>query len=131
MKIKASDQENEEIQTKIQLLYSRLREKKTLLEKTVQSKCFEYNDYCDKKFQNCSDKNQDELKALERNAGKSLEQYLALTSKRLFEFNAAVQADCMDLSTVPIDMKEYDQNPLKSVVFIPSGNPNMKSMINN
>lgn len=130
--IKQEDHENEDLQTKIMLLNSRLKEKKTLLEKTVQNKFYEYNEYCEKKFENCNDKNQDELKNLEKSINKSMSNYLDLSGKRLFEFNAAVQADCIDLSTVPIDMKEYDQNPLKKVVFIPNGNPNMKSgLINN
>lgn len=126
--IKAEDQENEDLQTKIQLLGSRLKEKKTLLEKNIQNKFFEYNDYCNKKFESCNEKNQDELGKLEKSLNKSMNNYLEQAGKRLFEFNAAVQADCIDLSSVPQDMKEYDQNPLKSVVFIPKGNPNMKTI---
>lgn len=121
--IKEQDQQNQEVATKIQLLSSRLKEKKTLLEKTMQNKFYEYNDYCDKKFEACNDKNQGELTNLEKSINKSLNNYLENSGKRLFEFNAAVQADCYDLSTIPIDMKEYDQNPLKQVVFLPNGNP--------
>lgn len=126
--IKAEDQAQEDIQTKIQLLNSRLKEKRTLLDKTIQNKFFEYNDYCNKKFEACNDKNQDELNKLDKSLNKSLNNYMDQAGKRLFEFNAAVQADAIDLSTVPVDMKEYDQNPLKSVVFIPKGNPNMKTI---
>jgi len=124
--IKEADNINEELKTKIQFLYSRLREKKNFLEKSIQNTCYEYNQFCDKKFQICNDKNQNELKNLEKTLTKSLDHYLENSGKRLFEFNAAVQADAKDLSTVPNDMKEYDQNPLKTVVFIPNGNPNMK-----
>ena len=119
--IKEHDHQNQEVATIIQLLSSRLKEKKTLLEKTMQNKFYEYNDYCDKKFEACNDKNQGELTNLEKSINRSLNNYLENSGKRLFEFNAAVQADCYDLSTIPIDMKEYDQNPLKQVVFIPNG----------
>lgn len=124
--IKNIDAENEDSKTKIQLLLSRLKEKKTSLEKSIKNRCFEFNEYCGKKFEVCSDKNKEELKSLEKNINKTLSSYLEFSAKRLFDFNAAVKADCIDLSTVPIDMKEYDQNPLKTVTFIPEGNPNRK-----
>lgn len=104
------------------MLSSRIQEKKEFLEKSIQNKYFEYNEYCNKKFETCSEKNQDELKSLEKTLNRSLDNYLESSAKRLFEFNAAVQADSKYLSTVPIDMKEYDENPLKTVVFLPNGN---------
>lgn len=119
--IKQADLENEEIIAEIQLLSTRLREKKEFLERSVQNRYFEYNEYCNNKFETCSDKNKEELKILERTLNKSLDRYLDNSAKRLFEFNAAVQADSKDLSTIPLDMKEYDQNPLKTVVYIPKG----------
>lgn len=124
--IKNIDAENEDSKTKIQLLLSRLKEKKNLIEKSIKNRWFEFNEYCDKKFEVCSDKNKEELNSLEKNLNKTLSSYLDSSSKRLFDFNAAVKADCIDLSTVPVDMKEYDQNPLKTVTFIPEGNPNRK-----
>lgn len=127
--IKSIDAENEDTRVKIDLLYSRLKEKKNFLEKSFFNRRFEYNEYCDKKFEVCKDKNQDELSNLERKLLRTLNSYIDASGKRLFEFNAAVQGDLTDLTTVPIDMKEYDQNPLKKVVFIPE-NANRKVVYN-
>lgn len=74
----------------------------------------EFYEFADGKQQKLQEKNEKEREILFKRLNNCTLNYLDFVKKGLFEFNCKVQADSTDLSSIPIDMKQYDKSPLRS-----------------
>lgn len=108
--------ENDSIQIKsgIESLKKAIEKEKSTKEARIKMKMKEFYEYVDVKNKAALEKNNKEVEMLFRKINNCTLDYLNNAKKGLFDFNCFVQADAYDLSRIPIDMKEYDQNPLRN-----------------
>lgn len=108
--------ENDNIQIKndIENLKKAIEKEKSTKEARIKMKMKEFYEFLDLKNQASLEKNNKEIDTLFRKINNCTLDYLNNAKKSLFDFNCFVQADAHDLSRIPIDMKEYDQNPLRN-----------------
>lgn len=107
-----NDDENKKID--IENLKKQIEHQKKTRDEQIANKMREFYEFADSKNQRLQDKNEKERECLFKKINNCTLDYLDSVKKGLFDFNCKVQADSTDLSTIPIDMKEYDKSPLRS-----------------
>lgn len=72
----------------------------------------------DNKYDAFLQKTQKEIESVKKNIDKTIDNYQQNVKSSLSDFNMKVHADAIYLTTIPTDMKDYDESPLRKKVVI-------------
>lgn len=87
-------------------------------ESIIESKVNEYYNYVDNKYEAFLQKTQSEIDSVKKNIDKTCDNYQQTVKSSLSDFNMKVHADAIYLTTIPSDMKNYDESPLRKRAVI-------------